>query len=139
MSDLHKSPCQELNCQRCCYETEMTLTEEDVERISGLGYKGYYTLKDGYFQMINIDGRCFFLREGFCLIHDDKPVGCRLYPLVLDIDDDEVVLHGFCKFAKHFKFDYDDIEHLRVVIRTEERERRLRLASKRKKKRLNKP
>lgn len=139
MSDLTKSPCQRLDCQRCCYETEMTLTEEDLRRIGALGYKDYYGPKDGYLQMKNIDGKCFFLREGFCLIHSDKPIGCKLYPQVLDIDRWVVMLHDFCHYTEEFHFDREDGRRLKETIKTEERERRLRVAGKKKKHRSNKP
>ena len=135
MSDLSVSPCQRLKCQRCCFETEMTLTNEDVRRIDALGYKDYYMLRNGYLQMKNIDGRCFFLRKNRCLIHEDKPIGCKLYPLVLDIDDWEVVMHDFCRHTDQFHFDEHDMEMLKETIKVEERERRLRLKPTKKKRR----
>lgn len=139
MSDLGISPCQRLNCQRCCHETEMTLTEEDIRRIDALGHKDYYQLKKGYLQMRNIDKKCFFLRDGFCLIHEDKPLGCKLYPQVLDTDRWVVMLHDFCPYTKEFHFDKEDGRRLKETIRLEERERRLRLAGRKKKHGSNKP
>jgi len=139
LSDLSVSPCQRLNCQRCCHETEMTLTEEDVKRIDALGYKDYYMLRNGYLQMRNIDKKCFFLREGFCQIHLDKPIGCKLYPQVLDIDKWVVMLHDFCPSTKEFQFDKEDARRLKETIKVEERERRSRLAGKKKTHKSNKP
>jgi Fe-S-cluster containining protein len=111
----------------------MTLTEEDERRISALGYKDYYKMHKGFIQLRNIDGRCFFLREGHCKIHKDKPIGCKLYPLVLDIDEWEVVLHDFCPNTDHFHFDEKDVKMLKETIKTEEEERRKRLSPARKK------
>lgn len=110
----------------------MTLTEEDIRRINSLGFKDYCELVDGYIQLININGRCFFFREGRCLIHTDKPLGCKLYPLVYDIDKDEVVFHDFCEYLDMFNFDDGDRETLKETIQVEERERRRRLAKNKK-------
>jgi Fe-S-cluster containining protein len=117
----------------------MTLTEEDVRRIDALGYQDWYFYNHGYLQMRNVDGKCFFLRDGFCEIHANKPIGCQLYPMVLDIDEWEVVMHDFCRFTDHFNFDRQDAEMLKATIETEERERRLRLSRKRKNNKSNKP
>jgi Fe-S-cluster containining protein len=93
-----KNPCLEHNCSRCCYKTEMTLTNEDMERISGLGFKNFYIYKNGYNQLVNENGHCIFLKQDKCSIYRHRPAGCQLYPLILDIDTDEIILHDFCPY-----------------------------------------
>jgi len=105
----------------------MTLTEEDLKRIDALGFTGYYHEVDGYLQLVNIDGQCFFLREGRCLINRDKPIGCRLYPLILDVRADEAIVHDYCEHAKLFEFDEEDAKTLKQTIDTEEKQRKKRL------------
>ncbi|MDI9645112.1 MAG: YkgJ family cysteine cluster protein [Archaeoglobales archaeon] len=49
-------------CGKCCYSTEMPLTEEDIKRIESLGYsrKDFAIKIDGIFRLRNINGRCIF-------------------------------------------------------------------------------
>ena len=98
------NPCLKHNCQKCCYHTEMTLTVEDVERISGLGITDFYDYKGGYLQLRNVHGHCIFLDRNLCSIQENKPAGCRLYPLILDVDTGEAFLHEFCPHTEEFEF-----------------------------------
>ena len=156
MSDLGVSPCQKLKCQRCCYETEMTLTNEDVRRISALGHKNYYMMHKDFIQLRNIDGRCFFRSctpvtslpkitatgSGEIEVNGSSTISSidhNAYALVLDIDEWEVVLHDFCRHTDHFHFDEEDVEMLKEIIKTDEEERRLRLSPARKRDMSNNP
>ena len=84
------------NCGRCCYELEIPLRDEDVERIEELGYNAWefvdyekmfyrgdrflgYALKKRPF-----DGGCVFLdpETKRCRIYSHRPLACRLYPFV---------------------------------------------------------
>ncbi|UCH88866.1 MAG: YkgJ family cysteine cluster protein [Thermoplasmata archaeon] len=121
------NPCLEHNCSKCCYKTEMTLTNEDVERILKLGYKDFYIYKNGYLQLENVHGHCYFLKKDLCSIYDDRPEGCKLYPQVFDLDSAEVYLHEFCPYNDEFEFSEDDARRLEEVIALEERERNERI------------
>jgi Fe-S-cluster containining protein len=101
----------------------MTLTEEDVERISKLGVKDFYMYKGGYLQLVNVQGRCIFLKRDKCSIYEDRPAGCRLYPLILDLDNDDIILHDFCPYTEEFNFTDEDEDKLQDVIDCEEKER----------------
>ncbi|MFW9944354.1 MAG: YkgJ family cysteine cluster protein [Candidatus Sifarchaeia archaeon] len=73
----------------CCTETEMTVTREDVKRINALGYaKQDYLIKGpaGFCELKNIDGFCFFYDSDYmtCRIYDERPDGCRWYPVIYD-------------------------------------------------------
>ena len=74
-------------CAKCCYNTEMPLTREDIERIEMLGYpRSYFVVlgPDSVPRLRNINGHCVFLdpETGKCRIYEYRPLGCRLYPLV---------------------------------------------------------
>lgn len=93
----------EVNCKRngycgkCCYETEMPLTREDLNRIKSLGFKpeDFSVVVEGVRRLRNVGGKCFFLKNNECTIYEFRPEGCRIYPLVLN-DEGEVVVDDLC-------------------------------------------
>ena len=77
-------------CGRCCVETEMILTSEDVERISKLGYDpAQFVRVDevGFKRLVNVGGVCFFYdpKRSRCRIYKHRPLGCRIYPVVYEV------------------------------------------------------
>ena len=64
----------------------MPLTLEDIKRLTGKGYKvrEFVVTCGGERKLRNLNGYCFFLDEGACSVYDERPTGCRLYPLVAD-------------------------------------------------------
>jgi Fe-S-cluster containining protein len=110
----------------------MTLTEADAARLDAAGQRDFFFVNDDCdLQLLNVDGHCIFLVNGLCSVHDDRPEGCRLYPLILDLSVDRVVLDSFCPWATDFEFNRDDTVELRRSVTDEEREARLRAARKR--------
>ncbi len=92
-------PCLEKGCTECCLETEMPLTRTDVERLAGLGHDpaAFTLVEDGFTFLTNVEGRCYFLdHEGRCSAYEDRPKGCRLYPLVLSEDMADFRLDRLC-------------------------------------------
>ncbi len=86
-------------CGRCCYETEMILTEEDIRRIERLGFKReeFSVEKNGVYMLRNVNGKCFFLdEENRCRIYEHRPIGCRIYPVIFDLDKKRAVLDDEC-------------------------------------------
>lgn len=84
-------------CGKCCFETEMPLTEEDIKRIERLGYRREcFSVDDGNISRLkNVNGKCYFLDEkNMCKIYEYRPEGCRLYPAVLD--GEKVVVDKIC-------------------------------------------
>ncbi|MGC8544132.1 MAG: YkgJ family cysteine cluster protein [Vulcanisaeta sp.] len=75
-------------CGQCCMNTQMELLPEDIERITSLGYRlEDFAVFDGeIWRLRNVDGHCVFLNPQTmeCTIYEDRPIGCRLYPLVYD-------------------------------------------------------
>lgn len=107
-------PCITAGCSRCCHDTEMLLSNDDVLRLSleRPGEDFWFQADDGYLQLKTRDGPaaagarhpdqkpCWFLGDdGHCTVHEARPEGCRLYPAVWDVDlgrarlDDEECPH----------------------------------------------
>jgi Fe-S-cluster containining protein len=125
MAELNlEHPCVRHRCHRCCVDTEMTLTSEDVRRISSIGHRNFFfETEDGYVQLDNRDGNCIFLRAGLCTVYDHRPEGCTLYPLILDTDEWVVVLHDFCPHRDEFEFTEGQKKQLARLIERQEDER----------------
>jgi len=94
-------PCLTNKCSSCCHNTEMLLLEEDVRRISAArpGVDFYGEAEDGFLQLNNRDEEgtpCVFLYNDLCSVHDIRPRGCQLYPVVwqdIAVLDDEYCPH----------------------------------------------
>ncbi len=105
----------------------MTLTEADSQRLEAAGRRDFYFVNDDHdLQLVNVNGHCIFLVDGRCSVHDDRPEGCRLYPLILDLSVDRVVLDRFCPWAREFTFTQDDRVQLRKSVVEEDNEARKR-------------
>jgi Fe-S-cluster containining protein len=110
----------------------MTLTEADVSRLESAGQRAFcFVNDDGDLQLTNVDGRCVFLAGGRCSVHEHRPEGCRLYPMMLDLSVDHVVLDAFCPWAAEFSFTREDEVQLRRSVVDETRENRIRAARRR--------
>ena len=99
--------CIRNSCFRCCLDTEMPLTLEDIRRIVRLGYKldEFAVFKDGLWRLRNVGGRCVFLdSSGRCKIYKHRPEGCRLYP-VIEIDGGCEVDMEVCPYAHMISID----------------------------------
>jgi len=94
----------------------MFLSKEDVDRIISQGFKQNdfcFKNEEGFFQLKNIDGECFFLKNNKCQIYEFRPMGCRFYPIVFDLDKNKAVLDDECplidtiteKTTKNFETD----------------------------------
>ncbi len=119
------NPCLVHRCHACCLNTEMMLTNDDVERIELLGFRDFYEVRDGFLIMKNINGRCFFLCEdGRCRIYRDRPEGCRTYPFVFDMSTGKVVRDVDCPYSSEFE-EPDGVKELAERI-IEERAMRIR-------------
>lgn len=105
----------------------MTLTEADVERLRSAGYRDFARVNgDGDLELVNRDGRCVFLEDGRCRVYRVRPEGCRLYPLVLDLDDDRVVRDRFCPYWREFPVTAERVRRLRRSVALEAVEARRR-------------
>ncbi|MFW9848879.1 MAG: YkgJ family cysteine cluster protein [Candidatus Thorarchaeota archaeon] len=95
----HDGSCEQVRL--CCIETEMTITKQDANRIDALGYERHeYLIKteDGFCELRNIDNHCFFYDPGTreCKIYENRPDGCRYYPIVYDVKKRKCVVDKDC-------------------------------------------
>ena len=113
-------PCSIHNCVKCCIDTNMPLTDLDVERLSKHGYRfiDFIVKRGGERHLKNVNGRCVFLGDDGCLIYAYRPEGCRLYPLVYNEEWGDVFIHDLCPYGHEFKVIKDDAEKLIVLYRT---------------------
>ncbi|MHB2035413.1 MAG: YkgJ family cysteine cluster protein [Nitrososphaerales archaeon] len=100
-----KNVCKNHSCVTCCYETEMLLTEEDVKRIVGMGFKENFFAagSDGFKVLKNSkEGRCVFHDGTQCTIYENRPAGCRLYPIIFDEGLNVPVKDELCPYRDEF-------------------------------------
>jgi Fe-S-cluster containining protein len=118
------STCLKNGCAACCAETEMPLTKEDVKRIEKLGFKriSFIIEAEGETRLRNVRGVCFFLDGMRCRIYGSRPEGCRIYPLVYDVETHEFVYDSVCFHSNEFKVRREDKTRLKRLIRKLETE-----------------
>jgi Fe-S-cluster containining protein len=120
-------PCARHGCHLCCLDTRMTLTEGDVARLEAAGFKDFFRLNtEGDLELRNHGGRCVLLDGGRCSAYAARPEGCRLYPLILDLQSDRVVRDEYCPHRGSFPITTGEAERLRrsVAVERIEAERR---------------
>ncbi len=96
----------------------MTLSQIDIQRIvesskARLDKNEFVaTTPDGFFQLKNVNGHCFFLdlESKLCKIYEFRPQGCRFYPMIYDLSNKKCVLdkecprtHLFYRYPQEFK------------------------------------
>lgn len=98
----------------------MPLTEDDVKRIEGLGFKRDYfarTGRDGVLVLKNkSDGLCVFHDGSRCTIYEHRPEGCRLYPLVWSPRLGRATLDTYCPYRYEFRFTREDVDKLKELV-----------------------
>jgi uncharacterized protein len=125
-------PCQKKSCIKCCTNTEMPLSEQDIGRIRSLGVpEQEFCLEspgNGWVLLRNVDGRCVFHDGSGCEIYGDRPEGCRLYPIVFESERREAILDDECPYRGEFLITEKDRRELsdlvtRIVIEGKERKK----------------
>jgi Fe-S-cluster containining protein len=89
-----------LRCGVCCRETEMLLSTADIERLEKKGIdREFFARLDpkGYVTLRNYRGYCVFhdREKRRCKVHADRPLGCRIYPVIYD-EEKGIVVDGVC-------------------------------------------
>ena len=89
-----------LHCGECCKETEMLLSNKDIERLERKGYERDFFVrfdKEGYAILRNLNGVCVFfdVEKRVCRERANRPLGCRIYPVMLD-EDKGIVIDDIC-------------------------------------------
>jgi len=74
------------NCGKCCKDTEMELSSDDIKRLEEMGYslEEFAVIDNGVTRLRNVDGWCYFYRlaDKKCRVYRKRPLGCYLYPVV---------------------------------------------------------
>ncbi len=96
-------PCKLHRCDACCWDTTLSLLDEDVARLEKTG-KRNFTVMDGqgYLRLRTVHGHCVFLGSSGCTVYEERPDGCRVYPAVYYEQEDQVDWDEFCPFRKSF-------------------------------------
>ena len=113
-----KRCCMDYECIQCCLETEMSLSNEDIEQIKGLGFatKFFITKRDGWLQLKNYNGRCAFYNGVGCSIYENRPEGCKLYPIIYDKDKNCAVLDEDCSHREKFEISKTAIQQVSDLV-----------------------
>lgn len=87
-------------CGICCEKTEMMLSNIDLKRLEELKHdKQQFVRYDrhGFARMRNRRGFCVFydVEKSRCKIYKNRPLGCRLYPVIYS-EQDGIVLDDLC-------------------------------------------
>jgi Fe-S-cluster containining protein len=117
-SEYMKSPCVHHKCIQCCLETEMPLSKKDLEQIKrlGLDYDYFVVNKDGWLQLKNYNGRCVFNDDNQCSIYENRPEGCKLYPIIYDENENCPILDEDCPHRDEFKISKINVVILRSIV-----------------------
>ena len=92
-------------CGKCCLETEMLLSKQDIQRLKKKGYEltFFSRLDRGYRILKNQNGHCVFFNKKTkkCKVYESRPMGCRLYPIIYD-EIKGVVVDNLCPSHKNW-------------------------------------
>ncbi len=84
----------------------MLLLDEDVKRIADLGYEEkFFVAKSQGFKVLKNSraGRCVFHDGTQCTIYENRPKGCKLYPIIFNEDSLSAVKDDFCPYRGEFR------------------------------------
>ena len=107
------------NCGVCCTETEMLLCKKDIKRLEKKGFcqKQFVNFdKNGYALLKNRGGYCIFydLKNRQCSIYEDRPSGCRVYPVILD-EETGIILDDICQSRNTITLEEKRIKGKKVI------------------------
>lgn len=107
----------------------MPLLTEDIEQIKRLGltYDYFAINRDNWLQLKNYDGRCIFNDGKQCLIYENRPEGCKIYPIIYDEDKNCVTLDEDCPHRVEFKISEIDLRMVISLVTKLKDERRQRI------------
>ncbi|KYK28878.1 hypothetical protein AYK20_06485 [Thermoplasmatales archaeon SG8-52-1] len=97
----------------------MILSNNDIEKIQNIGYNKNFFVKrsDGWKKLKNKNGKCVFHNGKICMIYDQRPEGCKLYPLIFNIELKSAIIDSFCPYKNDFSFNLEDSKKLYDVIK----------------------
>jgi len=97
----------------------MILSKDDIRRIEDRGYKkeDFVIKKDGWLQLKNKNHRCIFHDGKKCIIYSVRPTGCRLYPIIYDMDEHDAILDVECPYRLCFQIDAENKKKLFDIVK----------------------
>jgi len=107
------------NCGICCTETEMLLCKKDIKRLEKRGFCQNQFVnfdKNGYALLKNRGGYCIFydLKNRKCSVYEDRPSGCRVYPVILD-EENGIILDDICQSRNTITLEEKRINGKKVI------------------------
>ncbi|MHA1650457.1 MAG: YkgJ family cysteine cluster protein [Candidatus Helarchaeota archaeon] len=129
-----------LLCAKCCAQTEMLLSNEDIKRITSHIHQPrqkFSYIRDGYVFLKNENRYCVFLdlETKKCSIYEIRPVGCRFYPIIYNpytkrcvIDRDcsnknnipKKLIESLCPDLRKFIFLLEEERNTRLKVKLRE-------------------
>jgi uncharacterized protein len=78
----------------------MLLSVRDIERLEKKGYRQDFFMRldsEGYAVLINYLGYCVFFNseKKYCKVYKDRPLGCRIYPVIYD-EEKGIIVDSLC-------------------------------------------
>jgi Fe-S-cluster containining protein len=67
-------------CGNCCRFKTIPVNEEDIKRLIDSGFHDFHEVRGGENVLKRINGRCLYLADDKCLVHDVRPSVCRNFP-----------------------------------------------------------
>ena len=106
------------DCGECCIRTEMFISRGEINTIKkqlpqSLKKKNFVFKNDtGFFQLKNVDNHCVFFDPTLklCKIYDYRPQGCKFYPLIYNMQNNNCIFDRDCPRTSLF---YQDKVSLR--------------------------
>jgi len=87
------------HCGKCCTETEMELSNSDIEKLEKAGYhkNEFTTTENGVTRLRNINQMCYFYdpTDKKCRVYKNRPKGCHIYPVVY-LANEGATIDGLC-------------------------------------------
>lgn len=99
----------------------MILTPSDIVRIEKLGYDlREFTVKSSeyFYKLRNVSNHCYFFDNTtkLCKIYEHRPIGCRIYPLVIVLDLGVITVDNICPARDSVEVE-DVIEKLPLIAK----------------------
>ena len=88
------------NCGKCCEETMMELSSDDIKRLENIDYRleEFAVFDGGVARLRNVDGHCYFYipSNRKCRIYPQRPLGCYIYPVVY-LENEGAIVDELCQ------------------------------------------
>jgi len=96
----------------------MLLSKNDIEKIQNIGYSiNFFVRREkGFLKLKNKGGKCVFHNGKICLIYNNRPDGCKLYPLIFNEEYKKAVFDEECLYKDNFEFNIQDLKKLNNLI-----------------------